>query len=221
MKKIALCFSGLYRTFDECFDKVKSNIIDFNSGSCEIDLFGYLNSNDEIQIPDVGFKKCIIEKDQPHPDLSYQRERYTVVAPAEKNVYYQLYGGKRVNELRKEYEKENGFEYDYVVKIRPDVSFLTPVDFSSLEKGFLFLPNGHDHTGFNDRFAVGESKIMDIYYGRLEFWMQKHPEIPNYTTHAEKNLYAWITSNGIPVKRLNFSYALRRPGRDMHPYLIS
>ena len=45
---------------------------------------------------------------------------------------------------------------------------------------------------------------------RLDFYLQQHPEIPNYTTHVETNLKIWLGVNNIGIERIPFSYCMSR-----------
>jgi hypothetical protein len=231
--KIALCISGLSRTFDECFPFINENIILANP-DIQFDMFGYINSKDistasdgtifkkkDINFENYTFTNLQIESDPSLPDLSYQKSVHTLTLKPtlESNIYYQLYGGKKSNQLRLDYENQMGFKYDFIAKIRTDMNFLSPVNLSNLEKDCIYIPNGNDHYGLNDRFAIGDDKNMNTYFNRYNFFMNRHDDILNYTTHAESNLKMYLNYESVKVKRLDFSYSLRRPGFDVGVYL--
>lgn len=230
--RIALCISGLLRTFEECFPLLKENIILANP-NIQFDLFGYINSksisiasdgtifeNKDINFENYKFKNLKVEEDPILPDLSYQKSVHTLTTKPtlEGNIYYQLYGGKKSNQQRLDYETKMGFKYDFVAKIRTDMKFLSSVDLSNLEKDCIYIPVANDHHGLNDRFAIGDDRNMNIYFNRYDFFMNRHDDIINYTTHAESNLKIYLSRESVTVKRLDFSYSLRRPGFDVGVY---
>ena len=212
--KVALCLSGQFRTFDECFPFIQENLIECNQDNFQIDLFGYFTSDEEIDLSPYPFTKVVIGEDSPLPNLNYHRNKYSISAPVVENVYHQLFKMKKSNELRKSYEAEHNIEYDYIARLRSDFKYLTEVDFSILRPDTVFIPYEHDHFGLNDRFAIGSRNVMDIYLNRFDFWIEPHPEIPNYTTHVESNLKILMEINNINIDRIPFSYCLSRADGD-------
>lgn len=222
--KIALCFSGQPRTFEECFSYVKENLIESNPQH-EFDLIASFNSDSELSwASEYDFKALEVidfNKDINLPNLTYQDNKYTInYPPRAKVTFYQLFGIKQVNELRKSYELKNNIQYDYIVRMRPDFKFLTEVDLSNLTSDKIYIPVEHDHFGYNDRFAIGSRNLMDVYMSRLDFWMEQHPEIINYTTHVETNLKIWLILNNIGIERIPFSYCMSRENEDVDLILV-
>ncbi len=73
------------------------------------------------------------------------------------------------NELRKEYEKENNIVHDIVIRTRFDIIMNNKVhyDISPGENTIYTCIGGT--AGFpNDMFALGNSKIMDLYCNRID-----------------------------------------------------
>lgn len=214
--RIALCLSGQLRTFEECFSYIEDNLIKANP-QYNFDLFGYFNSDNEIEyLNKYPFKSIKIEPDVELPNLVYQDNKYTInYPPRSKAVYYQLYAIQKTNNLRKQYEQDQEFKYDYIARIRPDLKYLTEVDLSNITNNKIYLPVENDHFGYNDRFAIGDRDVMEIYMNRFDFWMQPHDDIDRYTTHIETNLKIWLDLNNIVVDRIPFSYCTCRVDGDV------
>lgn len=68
----------------------------------------------------------------------------------------QYYHRAKANELKCQYEKENGFKYDIVIMMRPDLFFLTKFDITKINKDLLSL-----RTLYNDAFLVSSSENID------------------------------------------------------------
>ena len=96
-----------------------------------------------------------------------------------------MYAMQQSNLLRKKLELKKEIEYDFVAKIRPDFKFLNEVDLSNIVKNKIYIPVENDHFGFNDRFAIGDRNLMDLYLDRVNFYLTPHPEIPNPPARAD------------------------------------
>jgi hypothetical protein len=85
-----------------------------------------------------------------------------------------------VNDLRKEYEKNNNIKYDVVIRMRYDSSIFRMGDIENYDLTKLNIPFGTDNEGINDQFAFGPSDLMDIY-------MSAFPETINLARQCLKN----------------------------------
>jgi hypothetical protein len=215
MKKIAICITGVDRTLDFCINSLKENLIKCND--YEFHIIGLVTPKDN-KINQSHFNVLALNVDSKLPNLSYQNKHYIAKKNQHIQCYYQLKDLYEVNKLRIQYEIENNITFDYLIRYRTDFNLLSKVDLSNLENGIIYIPNCHDHTGFNDRFAIGDKTVMNTYFNRYEFWMKENDHIQNYNTHAEHNLKIYLCENQIRVKRLDFDYSLRRNYK-YHPWV--
>jgi hypothetical protein len=214
--KIAICLSGLVRTFNHCYPTILENLINSNP-QFDFDIIGTFskkeNNEDTSQLNLNLFKVISFEIDPPLPDLSYQESKFMDLCY--KRNYYQLLSLKQVNNLRKKAEEESNIKYDLIIRLRTDFKFLSPLYLDKINYNCIYIPYEHDHRGgYNDRFAIGPRDLMDHYLNRYDFWMERHDEIPYYSTHAELNLKIYLDTFNIPVHRLPFNYCLRRENSD-------
>lgn len=215
MKKIAICITGIDRTFDFCINSLKEKLIKCNN--YQFHIIGLITNKDN-KINKSYFNLLTLNTDSKLPDLSYQNKKYVAKRNQHIQCYYQLKDLYEVNKLRIQYEIDNDMTFDYLIRYRTDFNLLSKVDLSNLENDVVYIPNCHDHTGYNDRFAVGDRNVMNIYFNRYEFWMSKNNHIHNYNTHAENNLKIYMYEKQIRVKRLDFDYSLRRNYK-YHPWV--
>jgi len=91
-------------------------------------------------------------------------------------LHQQLYGMYKCNEMRKQYTSQTGIDYDYVIRLRPDTSFLgvfpdlEDLDFANEENGASNIFHAHKATcccGNEDWFGIGHTEVMDKYLDRL------------------------------------------------------
>jgi len=215
MKKIAVCITGLDRSLSFCLNSLKENLI--NCNDYEFHIIGLVTSKD-IKLIENSFNLLKLNSDQPLPNLVYQQSHYYALKDQHIQCYYQLKDLYEVNKLRIQYEVENNIEFDYIIRYRTDFNLLSKVNLADLKNNIIYIPIMHDHTGYNDRFAVGDRNVMNTYFNRYEFWMKENNHIQNYNTHAENNLKIYLDQSNIKVDRLYFDYALRRNYK-YHPWI--
>jgi hypothetical protein len=79
-------------------------------------------------------------------------------------TFSQFYSVMCANELKKQHERINNFTYDWVIKIRPDWAIQTLLNIDKMNNEIVYVPNNCPNPlFFNDQFAIGSSKNMDIY----------------------------------------------------------
>jgi hypothetical protein len=182
--KIALCLSGQARFLEEGYREV---IYPYVLENNDIDIFIHTWAVDDNQdgksyINGGGFAmgkpvtkglmldvletykptKCLIQK--PH---SFEVGKYSDRAMPgirSENLYSMFYSIYKSNQLKREYEKENNFKYDFVIRSRFDVKLNSKIDFT-LPNSKMYLPNGcfDPIRGYVDCFGYSNSHYMDIY----------------------------------------------------------
>jgi hypothetical protein len=77
------------------------------------------------------------------------------------SMYYSIY---KANELKEVYANENGFVYDYVIRIRFDILPKEPILCKNLDPNFIhYLDIGQPDELISDWLNVGSNAIMNIY----------------------------------------------------------
>lgn len=212
--KIALCLQGLSHgksdkgievSFLDAAKMLKKSILSEN----DVDIFIHTWSeskeeNDRIENI-YRPKKSIYEKqimfDKSPTKLHSTKSRW--------------YSHMKSVELKKKYEKENGFKYDFVLVSRFDNCFITKFDFSNYEKGFFYSPTWyypHSEGGFLDYWFFSDSETMDKYsnlYEELDTYLLKEKlQLSNHVLskyHAEA-----INLQCKCVKKWGQDYCLQR-----------
>ncbi len=95
--------------------------------------------------------------------------------------YFRLY---KCNEMKKEYERKNNFQYDYCIRLRPDFYYDNIVDLSKLniQKNTIYAPNDY---GYNlksfyvaEWFYFGDNNTMNLMTS--EFYKILYTDIKPY-----------------------------------------
>lgn len=199
--KVAICFSGLTRTFEHCWPSY-SKIT--NRYDC--DLFAAAPPGEEIHNRvKYPFKKVLYQQDEWIDENGYDK-RKTYPETVVQNSLRQFYYIELANRLRKKYEKDKGIKYDWVIRTRLDnimtADILHLFEHNPLN---LYIPEGHDHPeahpgqGINDRFAVGGGEVMDVYCEKLKLLNEYMSG--SRTFHPETFLKWVLDKNKVPVLR--------------------
>lgn len=186
--RVAVCFSGQLRNVKSTFDGwYQQNVLAPNNHH-RIDFFGHswfdketigtihyaANRNPNTVVASDPVPENVVQdiyklynpvvlqlQHQKYFDeKNYNERRLPDAVP--QNGLSRLYSLMRSVQLKKQYEVENGFEYDVVACARYDFMFLEPFRFDMVVNDVVYHP-GYSPHGFNVCYAMGKSKIMDIY----------------------------------------------------------
>jgi len=253
--KIALCFSGQPRDIEESYPYILKNLISPNEITDvfvhtwwrpEWETSAYTDSNPR---PPTTFKRDAIDaikrlysplRIQVEDDLIYRDEitrdyaedvNWNVPGQIiyEKKYIYISYprylSVLKSNSIKNEYEKEQGFEYDIVIKMRLDLIPRVLIDLKKFDvTNYFYVPTGFPQKnlgvyprliqgwcGVNDELAIGNKKNMDIYcniFNNLKKTTMRWPTgigegtLGNYLEDRSVPIYfAWVDRKDICVYR--------------------
>ena len=122
----------------------------------------------------------------------------------------QFYSMGTANVLKSNFEEENGFKYDLVMRMRPDLKLIRPIDPLEIKPKHIGLykwtelPFGP--LGLSDVFAMGPSDLMDTYadfYPKIRYYLDEDRtyNIPDGKTRPEYLLrHHLITASKLPLQ---------------------
>lgn len=231
-RRIALCISGQPRQVGQAFNEsIKQHIIEPNNIT---DVFChtwwreewddnvphqthnrpkyYFSKQDLVDIRSM-YKPTRIEIEDDRKYHNYVRENFMdnpeYQSAQEHNIidtYPKYLSIRKANDLKNEYEREHGFQYDYVIKLRMDLFFASPIQIEKLNvSDKIYIPSVApgtpmglvQETHANDMFAVGNKENMDTYCAladNLHVVAKNHPE-----TAAEGTLGNWLVDNEVKM----------------------
>jgi hypothetical protein len=114
---------------------------------------------------------------------------------------------------------ESGIRYDRIIRCRPDLMFVKPLDhLSLLDLSYIHVPDFHGFDGINDRFAVGCSEHMSIYMNKLD---EFHDYVTDWFKYrgdalavsAEMFTSGQLRNHNVPVRPYPFRFNRARCGR--------
>lgn len=161
--KTAVCLSGLPREVEE----VWRTFIDYfycNLPSPDV----FIHTGHDYCVDDflklLNLKSYVIEEQYKHIDLE------SLLAP----VYYaeshlnsyvqQIYGLKRVWELKEQYAKENSIKYDIVVRTRPDYIYMRPITLDMFDSTKICTLHTNQGVHVPIEIAIGPDTPMSHFF---------------------------------------------------------
>lgn len=235
--RIAICLSGLLRTYRETYQNFLNNLIKPNAKH-HIDIFistwateqsnvsmertrrvwscgdsAALFPEESIDYNDIKEKyypaAMHIEQQLKFND-SWYAEEAKINPQALMSMAYKIYS---CDNLRLQYERIIE-PYDCVIRARFDNLFVEPIDVEQLDLSVVTVPYMRPHfleneLWVNDQFAVGNGKNMELY---SQWYHNIVPLIARgIIIQPETLLYYHLLENGVPFKELHYELAIVRP----------
>jgi hypothetical protein len=206
---------------DICVGSLKDKI----AKNLDCDVFAHVaDDGDAHKIGLLDLTDWRIEPDPVLDERDYARRLGPGQPQGVQGILRQLYSVQQCNALKSRHERDNGFRYDWVLRVRADSLFLTAIEnLETLDPNHIYIPT-HDNWavdgthGLNDRFAFGSSALMDVYSNRLD-------ALHEYfgcggLLHPETFLGAYLARRGVPLGRTQVMLAtVRKNGRRLQPAL--
>jgi hypothetical protein len=134
------------------------------------------------------------------------------------SLFYSLH---QSNVLAKSWKQENNIEFDFVVRMRSDMIFTSPINLSFLNKDQITLFNDPPHRGdlgkytVHDQFAIGNPVNMNIYHD-VFIYLPTYYSIMKLDLITEICLGYHLMRYNIPLNKITRNlYLLRYPERDL------
>ena len=182
--KIAVQIFGHLRTYEQCYESLKTNLLDLYDCDVFMHTWDKLDHSTQVwhnyRVSDKGQSQKELEqiiKNCYHPK-SFKIETQIVkdegvvdTDGAQISLFgikSMLYGMQQANILRENYEKQNNIKYEYVIVVRPDVYLKKPfsirhfINQDIVDKKILYTA-GHyksNNIYMNDFRYVGGSDIL-------------------------------------------------------------
>lgn len=231
--KIAICISGQPRNLNKSYPGIKEKLLD--PYSPDVFIHTWYNKEDigTNRVNSWGHKieenlnqftlSNIFEKYNPKKFKIENQINFCLPLELQDTNYHfnmtsMLYSMNEANNLKKQYEAENNFKYDVVIRTRFDLNILDELNILSLDlNNKIHCLNDCSHyNGVNDQFAIGNSQNMDIFNSSYNIISEFIDDYKNWnisTVCGETIVYynSWIKHN-IEVFPLSNGYKLLRHG---------
>ena len=220
--RLAICLSGQPRAYQVAFDSLSQFY--FPKYECDVFIHTWKDVNYLSQFSD----KVIQNTDDLHGDyMKLFRPKKIMIEDQivfdDKGITDPIWGCKLnsvlsmfysvqlSNKLKQKFEREKGFKYDFVMRLRTDLRINRPILPEDIRPGHIGLFNWTQHSeynekGFSDVFAVGPSELMDVYanaFDSLHHYLYTDQEwnLGDSRLRNEYLLRRHLDINKIPVDR--------------------
>lgn len=161
--RVAVCFSGLTREFLGCWEDIRNRIIVPNNA----DVFIHTWQDDNIDVDTIDIVArpvtILVEKQIQFSEEPYNSRKRDIPVF---NTFSSMYSVWKANELKKEYEKQTGKPYDWVIRCRMDLLPNNTLDLSRFDNSKVWFPDQYGkwrvHGSVEDQFMFGSSENMDV-----------------------------------------------------------
>lgn len=222
--KIALCFYGLCRSTNYTIESINKYIFDALKGlKFEYDIYLHTykvttpytnirNSEENIMLDNNLYKLInpsiykIDDQDEIKKTIDFTKYRlkgdpWLNDFKSLDNLILGLYSLNQVTQLW----KISNNTYDYIIYLRPDVKFLSPLKLSfflDLNNKTIALPDFHEYP-LNDRFAIGTPNIMTLYGER---YLHAYDYSLINELHAETYLKYILEKDEVNIIKIDFEF---------------
>ncbi|KAJ4963499.1 hypothetical protein NE237_023438 [Protea cynaroides] len=213
--RIAICLVGGARMFELTGPSIVENVLKVYKNS---DLF--LHSNLDKDAYKLSLLKVAPRLNsirifkQKHMHETEQQVRVLTSSNSPNGIqgllqYFNLVEGCLT--MIKEYQEQNNFTYDWIVRTRVDGYWSAPLDPENFESGRYVVPAGSNFGGLNDRLGIGNFKTSTVALSRLSLIPQLHAAGFSQL-NSEAAFKSQLTSQGVSyfTKRLPFCIVSNR-----------
>jgi hypothetical protein len=236
--RVALCFWGLCRSTHLTIGSIQTHIFDaLKQQNIEYDVFCHTYTiHHEYTNVRADEIKCMLQNDnwkllqpmkflvdnQEEVDLRLQLESYRIKGDPWANEPYYIPYATLDNHIRALWSlhqvsilvEQTKTIYDYIVFLRPDVSYFQPLKaeyFTKANDATIVIPDFHHFFGSNDRFAICTPHVAKLYSHRF---LHAHAYSLKKQLHAEGFLTDTLKTAGIQIQSIPFRFRrIRANGR--------
>ena len=203
--RVAVAVSGQIRSFEKNAVALEAMFKEAAGPGAQVDWFGALWREDAEWATRWPWTSVAILQPQRNPEIKGLPMYYPgSVSEPEQRMWQQWQGYLVVGGLVRLAEEARGnLRYDWVVRCRPDLQVVRPMEaLSTLAPDGIYAPSHDNWNGINDRFAFGPSVLMEHYFklgaSVYQYFAQPKPLTRPDSRNPEGILRRYLERLGIP-----------------------
>jgi|SRR5271165_3978150 len=207
--KTAVLVSGQMRSLDGCIASIQKHVL---SRIADYDVIAHVaDDEDAWKVEMLEPRKCVVVK-QPLLDEKNYIHRSGRGVSGIQQVLRMFWSMEESNRLRHHVESESGAPYDWIIRLRPDTEFFSDIeDLGACDPSAVYIPTFCNYWGYNDRFAFGGGRAMDLYHDKMRLLDTYIDQLGIF--HPESILKWAIDRAGVQVKRTEIIFDTVRKNR--------
>jgi hypothetical protein len=120
------------------------------------------------------------------------------------SLFSRWYSAMKVNHMKRTYEIDNGFRYDFVMLTRPDLAYSVDFDFRKFNKDSIYhVGPVSDHHGIHDLWFISNSSQMDKFTQMYEV-VKDVKHFPHKFWHSHQACLSFFKTNKMYEKLRSF-----------------
>jgi hypothetical protein len=204
--KVAILFSGRITAYDKVLNKLQDLKNNYNPVCyCSLNEPEYNDYIDKFcKIFDITRDRVNLEP-TPYPDfLNNLHGNNPEFKP--KNMYSMFYHQNKAFNMMEKDITNNNKQFDCIVYYRADIDSPDKLILEMPKPNTIYIPNGHDYGGINDRFAYGNFESMKKYCNLLNT-ITSAESISNIG-NPEQILKRYLNTKSLEIQRFKFDTCL-------------
>jgi hypothetical protein len=205
--RVALCLSGQPRYLERGFEALSNTFLK----NYNVDVFSHIWFDKSLAGQDVKLclqynrrikweenadkmllkyynpKKYMFEPPREFSVKGLEGANFELISSDPGRILSMFYSIKQANLLKMQYEQENNFKYDLVIRARTDLIIQNmSLDLNNIDQTKIYCYGTNHYEMFrpdieicNDQLAIGSSKNIDVYsslYDKIEYyWINDRP----------------------------------------------
>ena len=219
--RTALLIYGHMRTYQATVESLKKNIIDILNPDVFIHTWDEIEARtpswhsehmNVFPLSEDHINKIKVFYDHKNILIESQNvtERSCITTP-NNNISldgqkFMLESIKKANRLKTDYEEENDFKYDLVVKIRPDIMLFTNIPIPKSIESNRFYVGSNNRISACDIISFSESHVMDAVSTAIDFFDEFYVERARNETLSHTSYVDFVSSLGFEMDYIDFLY---------------
>lgn len=232
--KIALCISGLMRTYSQTASSVLKHICNkydtdifvstWNIVGHSVAKYSRTETDEDVDESDVrtkynnqvkGLRVHNYENFKKRNEVKWKKEKYEWTKANNRegvcrveHMCAMCYKIKSCNDLKNEYAIAHQINYDAVIRCRADMFFSRQVEIKEIKPMTVYTPSLYTWGLVNDQFAYGDTNSMNVYSSWYDY-IEEYDKLDFMNiTAPEMVLQHHLKTTGITQIEDDIGYAL-------------
>lgn len=211
--KVAVCLYGLSNGRNDRGRAVDTtclpSVLDKHVKPFDADVFFHTWTED------AAHEAYLVETLRPTKHACEAPRMFAEAKNKKQSTYSRWFTFQRVLELKRQHEQEQGFQYDWVVVCRFDMTFLKGFNLGAYPRDALVTAEFEPPEALDDAWFVGSSPVMDKMaplFENLDAMLDAGCELSNHSLSYRQAVTQGLRFHVVPQEFINYAEFQRKRG---------